>query len=83
MYKILNIHNAYELKVGVFMYEFFIDLLPKPFDDFFKKRSDIHNYHTRNNSDYNQTRNKKYLLIKRFEQPDQFFGMLSMIISKI
>ena len=26
---------------------------------FFTKRSDIHHYHTRNNSDYNQTRNKK------------------------
>ena len=30
-----------------------------PFDDFFTKRSDIHNYRTRNNSDNNQTKNKK------------------------
>ena len=41
----------------------------------FGLRSDIHNYHTRNKSDYNQTRNKVFL-IAQFEQPDQFCGIL-------
>ena len=34
-------------------------VLPKPFDDFFTERSDINNYHTKNNGDYNQTKNRK------------------------
>ena len=58
-YEILNVYDSYKLEVGVFMYKFYVNVLPKPFDDFFTKRSDIHNYHTRNNSDYNQTRNRK------------------------
>ena len=58
-YNILNIYDAYKLEVGVFMYKYFSGSLPNIFDDFFTKRSDIHNYHTRNSNNYNQTRNKK------------------------
>ena len=54
-----NFDDACKLEVCIFMYTFFSDKLPKRLDDFFTKRSDIHKYHSRNNSDYNQTRSKK------------------------
>ena len=41
------------------MYQYFQNLLPSSFNTFFSKRSDIHDYHTRNRSNFNQTRNKK------------------------
>ena len=58
-YGILNVYDAYRLEVGIFMYKYYTDSLPKSFDDFFVKRSDFHNYHTRNSNDYQHTRNKK------------------------
>ena len=48
-----------KLEVGVFMYQYFQNLLLSYFNTFFSKRSDIHDYHTRNRSNFNQTRNKK------------------------
>ena len=54
----LNIYDA-QTRSWCIMYKFFTDLLPKPFDDFFTKQSEIHSYHVRNNSDYNKTRNKE------------------------
>ena len=69
-------------KFGVFMCKFFIDELPKPFDDFFTKRSDIHNYHTRIRVITTKPGTKKYLLIKQFEQRYQLCAMLLMLISK-
>ena len=41
------------------MYQYFQILLPCSFNTFFSKRSDIHDYHTRNMSNFNQTRNNK------------------------
>ena len=58
-YDILNVYDSYKLEVGVFMYQYFQNLLPSSFNTFFSKRSDIHDYHTRNRSNFNQTRNKK------------------------
>ena len=49
----------YNLEAGVFMYRYFEKLLPESFNAFFTKRSDIHNYHTRNSSNLNHTRNRK------------------------
>ena len=49
----------YKFEVGVFMYRYFTNLIPVSFNTFFTKRSDIHNYHTRNNCNLNQTRNKR------------------------
>ena len=43
------------------MYKYFNGLLPMSFNAFFTKLSDIHNYDTRNKSNYNPTRNKKGL----------------------
>ena len=58
-YDILNVYDMYKLEVGVFMYRYFANLIPESFNTFFTKRSDIHNYHTRNNCNLNQTRNKR------------------------
>ena len=55
----------YKLEVGVFMYRYFANLIPESFNTFFTKRSDIHDYHTRDSCNLNQTRNKRFLLIKR------------------
>ena len=43
------------------MYQYYKNVLPVSFKNFFSKRSNIHGYHTRNKSDYNFTctRNKK------------------------
>ena len=57
-YGILNIYDVY-VELGVFMYKYYNDLLPKIFKDFFTQRSDIHNYYTRNSENYNHTKNKK------------------------
>lgn len=58
-YNILNVYNTYELEAGVFMYNFFKNLLPKSFNDFFTTRSEVHGYLTRNRNNYSHTRNKK------------------------
>ena len=58
-YGILNVYDAYKLEVGIFMYKYHTESLPKSFDDFFIKRSDFHKYYTRYSSDYHHTRNKK------------------------
>ena len=64
-------------EVGVFMYKCFIDSLPKPFDDFFTEQSDIHNYHTRN-----QTRNKKVFTDQAVQTTGPILWNAMMIISK-
>ena len=50
---------TYKLKVGVFMYRYFENLIPESFNTALKKRSDIHDYRTRNSCNMNQTRNKR------------------------
>ena len=61
-YDILNVYDAYKLKVGVLMYKFFIGLLPKIFDGLFTnmiKWSDIHDYRTRRSNDFNPYQKQK------------------------
>ena len=58
-YVILNVYDSYKLELGVFMYKYFNGLLPMSFNTFFTKLSDIHNYDTRNKSNYNPTTNRK------------------------
>ena len=56
---LLNINDMYTLELGVFMYRFSTSDLPISFNDYFKKRSDIHKYNTRHTNDLQLTNNKK------------------------
>ena len=56
---LLNIIDMYNLELGVFMYKYYINDLPVAFKDFFRKRSDIHDYQTRQVNDYDHANNKK------------------------
>jgi len=58
-YNILTVDDIYTLELGVFMYKYSISNLPKAFNNFFTKRSDIHEYKTRHVNDLNLTKNKK------------------------
>jgi len=58
-YNVLNVNDMYTLELGVFMYKYSINRLPNVFNDYFTKRSDIHNYQTRHINDFNITKNKK------------------------
>ena len=58
-FNITNVFDSFQLELGVFMYKYAKGELPSSFNNFFTKRSDIHNYQTRYKNDYNQTRNKK------------------------
>ena len=49
----------YTLELGVFMYKYSINELPVTFNEYFSKRSDVHNYSTRHVNDLNLTNNKK------------------------
>jgi hypothetical protein len=55
----LTITDMHTLELGVFMYRFSINDLPVAFNDYFTKRSDIHDYPTRHVNDFNLTNNKK------------------------
>ena len=57
--KILTVKDMYILELGVFMFKHTSNELPNVFNDFFKKRSDIHSYPTRQANDLNTTNNKK------------------------
>ena len=47
------------MELGVFMFKYSINDLPRAFKTFFSKRSDVHNYPTRHGNDFNMTNNKK------------------------
>ncbi len=49
----------YNFELGVFMYKYYINDLPRAFKHYFTKRSDIHNHPTRQMKDFNLTLNKK------------------------
>ena len=77
-YNILNVYDSYKLEVGVFMYQYFQNLLPSSFNTFFSKRSDIHDYHTRNRSNF-KLEIKRSLLIKQSGLQVQPHGIQLMI----
>lgn len=58
-YNILNITDMYTMELGTFMYKYHEYNLPSSFDNFFIKRSDIHNYSTRHKNNLQITNNKK------------------------
>ena len=55
----LNITDMYTLELGVFMYKFYINDLPVAFNDYFKNRSDIHDYPTRQINNLTLSLNRK------------------------
>lgn len=58
-FNILNVFDTFRLELGVFMYKYNTNKLPICFDGYFVKRTDIHDYHTRNANDYCLTKNRK------------------------
>lgn len=57
--KILTLEDMYTLDLGVFMYRYSANHLPISFNNYFVKRSEVHNYATRHCDNYNLTKNKK------------------------
>ena len=55
----LTITDMYTLELRVFMYKFYINDLPVAFNDYFKKRSDIHDYPTRQINNLTLSLNRK------------------------
>lgn len=47
------------MEFGVFMFRFSINDLANAFNDFFSRRSQIHNHQTRHANNFNITNNKK------------------------
>ena len=56
---VLTVSDMYKMELGVFMFKYSINDLPVAFNDYFTKRSDIHEYPTRQVNDFNTTKNKK------------------------
>ena len=55
----MTITDTYTLELGIFMFKYHTNDLPVSFNDYFKKRSDIHKYQTRHVNDLCIARNKK------------------------
>ena len=51
-YKLLNVHDTYDLELSTFMYKHFSSQLPKVFHNYFVVQSKLHKYHTRNHDKY-------------------------------
>ena len=62
---ILTLNDMFNLELGVFMFKYSSNELPNVFNDFFMKRSDIHNYPTRHAHDLNLTITKNISLINQ------------------
>ena len=60
-HNVLTVTDMHMLELGVFMYKFFINDLPVSFKNYFNRRSDVHDYPTRQLNDFNLTNNKKSL----------------------
>ena len=48
----LNIFDLYQKELGIFMYKYKVGLLPTSFDHLFTNLESIHNYDTRNKTNY-------------------------------
>ena len=58
---ILNVHDAYKLSIGIFMYKHHTNQLPSNFSSYFTKHIQTHNYLTRNTQDYIINKTKVFL----------------------
>ena len=57
-HNILSVTDTCTLELGVFMLKYHIGDLPEVFNEYFNRRSDIHNYQTRHANDLNVALNK-------------------------
>ena len=62
-YNVLRVTDMYALELGTFMYRNSINKLPSSFNNYFTKRSDVHNYPTRHGNHLNVPQNKKHFRI--------------------
>ena len=58
-YNILTVTDMHTLELGTFMYRNSVNELPSSFNNYFTKRSEVHNYLTRHGNHLNLTKNKK------------------------
>ena len=72
---LLMVTDMYTLELGVFMFKYSINGLPGAFKDYFKKRSDTHDYQTRHGNDFNLTKIKRPFPTTLFELVDPLFGI--------
>ena len=56
---VLRVTDMYALELGSFMYRNSLNKLPSSFNNYFTKRSDVHNYPTRHGNHLNLPQNKK------------------------
>ena len=58
-YNVLTVTDMHTLELGTFMYRNSVNELPSSFNDYFIKRSEVHNYLTRHGNHLSLTKNKK------------------------
>ena len=58
-YNVLTVTDMHILELGTFMYRNSVNELPSSFNNYFTKRSEVHNYLTRHGNYLNLTKNKK------------------------
>ena len=58
-YNVLTVTDMHTLELGTFMYRSSVNELPSSFNNYFTKRSEVHNYSTRHGNHLNLTKNKK------------------------
>ena len=58
-YNVLTVTDMHTLELGMLMYRKSVNELPSSFDNYFTKRSEVHNYLTRHGNHLSLTKNKK------------------------
>ena len=58
-YNVLTVTDMHTLEMGTFMYRNSVNELPSSFNNYFTKRSEVHNYLTRHSNHLSLTKNKK------------------------
>ena len=58
-YNVLTVTDMHTLELGTFMYRNSVNELPSSFNNYFTKRSEVHNYLTRHGNHLSLTKNKK------------------------
>ena len=59
-YNVLRVTDMFALELGTFMYRNSMNKLPSAFNNYFTKRSDVHNYPTRHGNHLNVPKNKTF-----------------------